>query len=328
MPDEPNEFTHARSAIDAVAGVCGVEANAFVEELIVFGSLEGRDSEPGAETIRGYLKKDRGLKYGFSLLLSEYIDAREDALKGQLPKALILALKGWVENPGNAVSRFQATPRHAAKPELIKAARGVYVIIHPDTNEPHLLQDILVLDAYGKGTGIGCATLLGFDLISRGTWCMVRNMIHVALCGRRSRGRSDIVSFAFTYEPDMSPLVGAFLGTSTGATVPAMAPLLAVPIPRREVSVNFIDKVLTSTDSRLKFLYHRLNSAMPLDAEITSLVKDLLNLGVSGHRESLAEGITVETTADKMAEVKRKYPKISSIVLPAVSKFVKVAIPD
>jgi hypothetical protein len=307
----------------------------FLEAVARFGRPEGGDSEPGRDAILRYEKKDRALSESFALLMLDYLDTHPE-VKNSSAQAVVRKKCREVTRTKNARSHRHNNPPRTdpASVSFIPSIKGVYAIIRPDTGEPFLLQDILVLDHVAKGDGGNFATLLSPRVVSRGTWCVMKHTIHSTMAGHRAQFSGDIVTFGLARgEGDNRLFGGVLLGASTDYFLPVIVPVIAIKISDNALHPNFY-KLGNENDARLMQLYSKLETKMKEMEEgeveiIKSALRLVLPVGETeenrrkiGMANDASRGVIIDPSRGMMNELRRKFPNPESLILPDVLKFV------
>ena len=239
----------------------------FVDDLIKFGTpTSGGECRPRPQTIRDYLRHgSKSCTHMFASLVHDYLDSAMDAQKISDASAYADAASNCREVLRHHREDRYVRPPHSDPKESdnhsLARFLGIYAIHRRDSGHRNALHpELLILTHDGRGdTGL-FATFVSAQVICRGFWCLAQGSINVVLHGEDAARRAQYVTMMLLQNsafPETNVLNGIFCGTATHGTFPARGQLIAVQIPRDQVS----KRALYMGDENDRFLRSRFAAA-------------------------------------------------------------------
>ncbi|HWX83857.1 MAG TPA: hypothetical protein VNZ48_09690 [Xanthobacteraceae bacterium] len=250
--------------IDLVAIAFTSAPETVVDEIArTAATPSGEDSDLSRETVLSYIKPPKTitfkgrkitrrnrltpLHYKFAHLVINYLDGRRphekrlEILKAvkesdEWKAAYSACKKVLLEERDRRFERLIGSDP-GAQP-IIELVTGVYAVCRRESRDKRYHQELLILRNVGTKRSPHChCTYVLENLVVRGEWMIIGNVVHCSMGGLRQDNSHDICGLYLSHHLDHEMLSGFLAGAGTEIKIPVAMPLVAMKINNADPSV-------------------------------------------------------------------------------------------
>jgi hypothetical protein len=250
--------------IALVATAFSSSSTEVVDEIARMAStLRGEDSDLTRETILSYIKEPKSaavagkptwrrnrltpIHHRFAHLVINYLDGRRPQERRFAQREEIAKISAWREARALCKDvllsernrRFErALGSDPGTQATIGRIEGVYAVCRQESRDRRYHQELLILRNVGTRKVPRCyCTYVSENVVTRGEWMLVGNIIHCDMSGFREDNTHEIRGLYLSHLSDQDLLSGFLAGTGTDVKIPVATPIVAVKVSKASSSI-------------------------------------------------------------------------------------------